>query len=132
MDTIIVKRDGKAPVVVLKPVGEINMATFPAINTAARAEIDAGNRNMVIDLTAVPYMTSAGIRLLNGLFKLLRTNAPAENDAALSKGLRDGTFKFPHLKLVNPSESVHDVIKTTGLDMVFDIYGTVDEALASF
>ena len=132
METVIVKRDGKAPVVVFKPIGEINMATYPALNAAAHAEYDAGNRNMIIDLSAVPYMTSAGIRLLNSLFKLLRTNAPAESDAAMSQGVRDGTFKFPHLKLVNPSESVHDVIKTSGMDMIFDIYGTVDEALDSF
>jgi anti-anti-sigma regulatory factor len=132
MDIVVYKPEGKPPITVLRVTEEINMATYPKVDASARSEITAGARNMVLDLTGVPYMTSAGIRLLNGLFKLLRGNSPAESDEAMAKGLRDGTFKSPHLKLAGPNAAVHDVIRISGLDMLIAVYPTVDEAVASF
>jgi anti-anti-sigma regulatory factor len=132
MDIIVFKSEGALPVAVLRVGEEINMSTSAKIDSAARAEIAAGTRNLVVDLTNVPYMTSAGIRLLTGLFKLLRGNSPEESDEAMSAGLRDGTFKSPHLKLVNPNQLVREVLQTSGLDMLLAIYPTVDEAVTSF
>lgn len=132
MDIVVYKSENKPVIAVLRVAEEINMASFQKIDAAARAEISGGARNLVIDLTNVPYMTSAGIRLLNGLFKLLRADTPAESDEAISKGVRAGTFKSPHLKLVNPNASVHEVLKTSGMDMLLAIYPTVEEAVASF
>ncbi len=131
MDIHIIKHEGKPSVAVLIPKTEINMATFPAIDDAARAEHANGTHHLVIDLSHVPYMTSAGIRLLNGLFKVFRAGDPAESDAALSKGFREGNFTSMHLKLVNPNESVREVLKTSGLDMVISAYPTVEDAVSS-
>jgi anti-anti-sigma regulatory factor len=132
MDIVVYKSENKPIIAVLRVAEEINMASFPKIDAAARAEISSGTRNVVIDLTGVPYMTSAGIRLLNGLFKLLRQDTPAESDEAISQGVRDGSFHSPHLKLVNPNASVREVLKTSGMDMLLAIYPTVEEAVASF
>jgi anti-anti-sigma regulatory factor len=127
----IIKRDGTPPVAVLKPNTEINMSTYGGIDTAARAEHANGLRYLIIDMSNVPYMTSAGIRLLNSLFKLYRAGDPTEDDAALSKGFREGNFTSTHLKLVNPNDSVREVLKTSGLDMVLTTYANVDEAINS-
>jgi anti-anti-sigma regulatory factor len=132
MDIVVYKFEDKPQVAVIRVNEEINMASYSRINTAARAEAAAGAHNIVIDLTSVPYITSAGIRLLNGLFKLLRTGAPAESAEAMNQGVRDGTFHSPHLKLVNPNESVHEVLRTSGMDMLLSIYPNVEEAVASF
>lgn len=132
MDIVVYKSESKPVVAVLRVAEEINMASYAKIDAAARAEVASGTHNLVIDLTHVPYMTSAGIRLLNGLFKLLRQNTPAESDEAISQGVRDGTYKSPHLKLANPSASVHEVLKTSGMDMLLAIYPTAEEAVASF
>jgi anti-anti-sigma factor len=132
MDIVVYKQENKPVIAVVRVNEEINMATFSKIDTAVRAEIAGGTRNLVIDLTGVPYMTSAGIRLLNSLFKLLRQDTPAESDDAISQGVRDGTFKSPHLKLVNPNASVHEVLKTSGMDMLIAIYPTVEAAVTSF
>ena len=50
----------------------------------------------------------------------------------MSKGLRDGTFKSPHLKLVAPNPTVHEVLKVSGFDMYLEIHRNLKEALASF
>jgi anti-anti-sigma regulatory factor len=132
MDIVVYKPESKPAIAVLHVVEEINMASYARIDSAARAEVASGTHNLVIDLTHVPYMTSAGIRLLNGLFKFLRQDTPAESDEAISQGVRDGTFKSPHLKLVNPNASVREVLKTSGMDMLLAIYPTVEAAVASY
>ena len=50
----------------------------------------------------------------------------------MKQGLRDGTFKSPHLKLVNPTRHVREVLSMAGLDMFLEIYPNLKDALASF
>jgi len=66
------------------------------------------------------------------LFTMLRGDTPAESDAAMKQGLRDGTFKSPHLKLVNPTRHVREVLSMAGLDMFLEIHPNLKDALASF
>ena len=132
MNITISQEMGKIPVTVFRLEGDINMESAPQIEEQARQAHAAGMRNMVIDLTDVAYMSSAGIRLLNGLFNMLRTDTPAERPEAMHQGMLAGTFKSPHLKLVNPTKRVMEVLKMAGLDMFLEIHRNVKDAVASF
>jgi len=77
-------------------------------------------------------MSSAGLRTLHGLFELLRGDSPAESSEAMRKGLADGTFKSPHLKLLNPSPRVREVLKISGYDMFLEVHTSLERAVASF
>jgi anti-anti-sigma factor len=125
-------QQARVPVTVLKIKGEINTNTFEQLQTQADRACEAGARDMVIDLSDVPYVSSAGLRALHHIFTLLRADTPQESDEAMSKGLRDGTFKSPHLKLVKPNERVQEVLKVAGFDMYLSIYHDLRSALASF
>jgi anti-anti-sigma regulatory factor len=120
------------PVTVFHVTGEINTQTHEQLHAAMKQARDAGARNMVLDMTDVPYMSSAGLRLLSAVMKMLRTDAPYESADAMSKGIRAGTFTSPHLKLVNPSPLVKEVLHTSGLDMVLQIFRSVDDAVSTF
>ena len=87
---------------------------------------------MLLDLSQVAYVSSAGIRALHSIFKLLRTEAPEESNEAIQRGLRDGTFKSPHLKLLNPTPRVLEILTMAGKDMLLEIHHNRAEALASF
>jgi len=121
-----------APVTVFHVKGEINTQTHEMLHTAMKQAYDAGARNIIIDMTEVPYMSSAGLRLLSSMMKLLRGDAPYESPEEMSKGIRAGTYTSPHLKLVNPTPLVKEVLHASGLDMVLQIFRTVDEALSTF
>lgn len=112
--------------------GEINTHTYETLQSAMQQAHAAGAKDMVLDLTDVPYMSSAGLRLLSAMIKLLRTDAAAESAEAMSQGIRAGTFTSPHLKLVNPSQLVYEVLHTSGLDMLLQIFRTVDDAISTF
>jgi len=120
------------PVTLFKVKGEVNTNSYELLQARADQEHAAGMRDLVLDLSQVPYVSSAGLRALHHIFMLLRAPTPEESDAAMSKGLRDGTFRSPHLKLLSPSPAVREILKVSGFDMYMQSYDTLEEALASF
>ena len=132
MEITVSNEQGRVPVTVFHVKGDINMNTSDQLMTQARQAIESGARDVVLDFSEVPYISSAGIRILNSLFSMLRGDTPAESDAAMKQGLRDGTFKSPHLKLVNPTRHVREVLSMAGFDMFLEIHPNLKDALASF
>lgn len=122
----------KVPIVVLDIGGEIDASSYEALEAAAREAYAAGDRYLLLDLTDVPYISSSGLRAMHRIFTLLRSEATAESDAAMRKGLRDGSFTSAHLKLLNPQPAVKDVLKTAGFDMYLEMYNDRAAALAAF
>lgn len=123
---------GQRPVTIFHIHGEINVASYQQLEQQAREAQAAGMRDLILDLADVNYVSSAGIRAIDNLFKLLRTDAPEESSEAMRRGLRDGTFKSPHLKLLNPNPRVLEALTIAGVDMLLEVYHDRQKALASF
>ncbi len=132
MEITTQKQAGRVPVTVFHVKGDIDGSTYEQVQTQIEQAVQAGAHDIVLDLSEVGFLSSAGIRMLSHLFKLLRGNLPQESDAAMKQGVRDGTFKSPHLKLAGPNPRVTEVIKVSGLDMMIDSYRSVPEAVDSF
>jgi anti-anti-sigma factor len=132
MDIEISHAQGRKPITVFRIRGEINVTSYLQLEQQAREAHAAGTRDLILDLTEVPYVSSAGIRALDNIFKLLRTDAPEESSEAMRQGLRDGTFKSPHLKLVNLSPRVLDALTIAGVDMLLEMHRTLPDAIESF
>ena len=132
MEITVSREQGRVPITVFHVRGDINMATSDELQRQVRQAFEDGMRDLVLDLSDVPYMSSAGIRALNDMFRLLRGSSPAESDDAVKKGLSDGTFKSLHLKLVNPNRHVQEVLGMSGVDMFLEIHRNVKDAVASF
>lgn len=93
--------------------GRIDSTNANELGEALNAAIDAGRTQIVIDLSNVEYMSSAGLR---------------ELVAALKK-VKRGTGD---LRLASPSERVMEVLELAGLDSIFEIYPNQVEAVGSF
>ncbi len=132
MDIVVAQVQGRVPVTVFHIKGEINVGSADQLLADARKAYDAGTRNLLLDLREVPYITSAGLRTVHQIFQMLRGDEPKESADAVSKGLRDGTFKSPHLKLLNPTDNVLEVLKTSGFDMYLDIFHDFRSAVDSY
>jgi len=132
MEITVSQEQGRVPVTVLRIKGDVNAASADQFQAQARQAYDEGTRNMLIDLSQVRLMSSAGLRVLHTIFIMLRSDVPEENDAAVRKGLADGTFKSPHLKLLNPSKNNREVLRTAGFDMFLEIHDDLKQAVASF
>lgn len=123
---------GRVPVTVFQLKGDLDANTYEQLESRAREAHAAGVRDLVLDLAGVPYISTAGIRAINNIFNLLRTATPTEDDNAIRRGLQDGTFKSPHLKLLNPAPRVAEVLSMAGVDMFLEIHSDLGVAVASF
>src|SRR5688572_8432389 len=116
---------GRVPVTVFQLRGDLDTSTHEQLEIEADRAVKAGARDIVLDLTNVRFISSMGLRTLHKLYVLLRTADARETDAAVAKAVRAGTFASPHLKIVNPTAQVLEILKLAGYDMIFQVHRTV-------
>ena len=72
------------------------------------------------------------MRVLQEVFNKLREVSTGESDKEMYRQINDGSFKSPHLKLLNPTKEVMEVLKMSGFDMLVSIEHDLKAAVASF
>ena len=96
-------------VVVISPVGKLNMVHANRLREAVSESIALGHFKFVIDLSKVDFLDSSGLGALIGSLKLARQ---AEGD----------------VRIVAPNEQVKMVLKLTNMDRIFAAYPTLENA----
>jgi anti-sigma B factor antagonist len=101
--------DDKSYVIALA--GEVDLYTAPEFKQQLLDVIGQGAKDVVVDFSETTFIDSTTLGVLVGGVKRLRTN--------------DG-----QLSLVCSDRNITKIFEITGLDRVFTIYGSRDEALA--
>lgn len=120
LSIMVGEEQGSVPVTVMRLEGDIDAATHVTLKDKAEEVIQGGARNILLDLSGVAYMGSAGFRALHAISNMLDPEGAT------------GMSKSKQLKLLNPTEDVSRVIKTLGFDVYLDIFTDRSEAIASF
>jgi anti-anti-sigma factor len=97
---------------ILRLQGYLDGHTFMDLERKVDALLKAGKHRLVIELSALSYIASAGVGVFINSQHLAR-----------SKG---GT-----VQLVNPSASVREIFSILGLGSIFTIHDTVDQGVAA-
>lgn len=134
MDIQVHTENGRVPVTVMHVHGNIDSSTYQEFETKAEELIKDGARFMLVDLSHAGFVSSAGFRALNHIFKKLREVHPEANlsDEAMKKGISAGTYKSPHLKLLKMSPETRTAFEMSGFDMYIDTFTDLNTAVASF
>jgi anti-anti-sigma factor len=132
MEIRVSNQQGRVPVTVFHIVGDVDTNTYQQLQAQAEQAHAAGASNIVLDLSQAGYVSSAGIRAINHIYTLLRTNAPAESDEAVRQGIKAGTFRSPHLKLARLNKRVSEALTNAGVDMFLEFHPDLAAAVASF
>ena len=134
MEIKVSTENARVPITVMHIDGNLDAATYNAFQAKADELIKSGARYILVDLSHSPFVSSAGLRALNHIFKQLGAIHPDASlgEEELKKGISAGTYKSPHLKLVNLSDDTRTVFKTTGFDMYIEIFDDLKTAIASF
>jgi len=95
---------------VLSVEGELDLASAPKLKWALADVLDAGARQLVVDLSRVTFIDSTALGVLVGVHR------------SLGSGMRMG-IACSHPDVLN-------IFELTGLDATFDMFSTFDDALA--
>ena len=98
--------------VVLTVLGDLDMAGAPALRQAVVAEVTGGTRLLVLDLTAVDFLDSAGLGAVVGGLRRLRAH--------------DGD-----LMVVCPEPRIRRVFESCDLDRVFVLHPDVGSVISA-
>jgi anti-anti-sigma factor len=127
----ISQEQGRVPVTIFQIQGDIDADSYEELYTKAEEAYQAGMRHLLLDLTKVKYLGSAGLSTFHQIFNMLRDATP-EDDKAMKRGLMDGSYKSAHFKLLNPSREVANILSMSGFDMFLEIHTNRKKAIASF
>jgi anti-sigma B factor antagonist len=100
--------DGERHVLAVR--GEIDLFTAPELKQVLAESIEAGRIRIIVDLTDTTFLDSTALGVLIGAVKRLRS--------------RDGG-----LAIVNIDENIAKTFEITGLDQIFTIVPTREEAI---
>lgn len=108
---------GRIPVTVLELQGRINLGNTMELEKTAKQAFDSGARDMLIDMSKAPSLTSAAIRSILVIHKML-----SDKDQE----------KTRHLKLLSPTPHVWKVLEVAGLLDYIEVFTNLEEAVSSF
>ena len=132
MQLKVTTENARVPVTVVHTDGNIDSASYEAFLSGVEDAINKGARHVLIDLSNVPFVSSAGLRALNILLNRLRALTPDVSDEDMKKGISSGTYKSPHLKLLNPSKATSTTLESSGFSMFISVFHDLKTAIASF
>ena len=95
---------------VVKLVGDIDGSTAPAAQQAIMPLIQPGCK-IVLDMTEVPFMSSAGLRMLLVVYRQSAASG--------------------HVVLVGLSDEIKETMEMTGFLEFFQLADTIDEGIAA-
>ena len=104
---------GGRTVQVVRIAGDLDAHTFPALQDALERLVVEGARAIVIDCTALAYVSSAGL----GVLKKMVLEARASGG---------------DIRLAALSEKIHNIVNLLGFSKIIQTFASVDEAVSSF
>lgn len=106
------------PVTVFRLRGWLDAQSEEQLLEAARIAYDDGARYLLIDMTDLDTLTSAGMRALQKVYQIFTP--------------RGDQFKMAHLKLCNAPPQIYNVLGITGFLQNIPMYESQAAALQSF
>jgi anti-anti-sigma factor len=110
--------EASVPVTVFYLRGWLDSQSEEQLLETARLAYDEGARYLLIDMSDLDTLTSAGMRALQKVYQIF---TPKEDH-----------FKVAHLKLCNAPPQIYNVLGITGFLQNIPMYESMDTALDSF
>ncbi len=119
MDILVSQETARVPVTIFRVQGLLNLGTAEQLESRAQQVYDIGARYLLVDLSGVTSLTSAGLRVVLAVIKLFGT---AEDKGKVSRTV----------KLAGPPPNILQVLKIAGFDSFVEIHDDAAKAVASF
>ena len=119
---------GEVSVTILHLNGHLHGSTEHQLVDRARQAYEDGSKHLLLDLSGLEVLSSAGLRAIHHIFNLLTPPA----DVEIIHQHREEPYKSPYVKLVCPSPDIYYILNITGFLQNLLIYNNMEDAVNSF
>jgi anti-anti-sigma factor len=119
---------GEVSVTILHLSGHLHGNTEQQLVDRAQQAYEDGSTHILLDLSGLEVLTSAGLRAIHNIFNLLTP----QSDLTVIRQHGEEPYKSPYFKLVCPNPDVYYILNIAGFLQNILIYNNMDEAVNSF
>ena len=119
---------GDISVTILHLSGHLHGATEQDLLDHARQAYEDGARHLLLDLSDLEVLSSAGLRAIHSVFNLFTP----QSDKEIIHAHHEEPYKSPYMKLACPDPQINNVLNIAGFLQSIIIYNSLDEAIKSF
>jgi anti-anti-sigma factor len=136
MNIIVTLKQGRVPVTILQLIGKLDGSNYMELIEEARRAYINGVSELLIDLSQLTFMSSAGLAAIHKTTLMFRGVPMAEDESgwasyhAIDRDRGNGIQK--HVKLLSPQTEVANLLDISGFNSLFEIHTDLDSAVASF
>jgi anti-anti-sigma regulatory factor len=128
MEITVDLHQANEPVAVMRLRGGIDASNFVQIVDKAQEIYQNPARNLILDLSEVPSISSTGLAAIHKV-ALVYSGVP---DQMKHPDLTHNSNARKHVKLLSPQPSVEQELETAGLKLFFKVFRDLESALKSF
>jgi anti-anti-sigma regulatory factor len=136
MEITVSQEQGRVTVAAIHITGHLDGQTYQSLISKAREVVEAGTQNILLDLSDLTYISSAGLVSLHTIALMTRGEDLPDPEQGWStlKSMdrtRDGGMQ-KHLKLLNPRPEITSVLEMVGFSEFFEVFTDKKAAINSF
>jgi anti-anti-sigma factor len=135
MEINVTQEKGKVPVSAVHIKGDLDASSYLELVNTAQKLYNVGVRSLLLNLTDLAFISSAGLASLHIVTKMFRGETANLEDGwgtykEIDRERESGLQK--NVKLLNPSPKVDKVLDMVGFKQFFEVFSDLDEAVQSF
>ncbi len=136
MEITVSTLEGPVPVTVIQPHGDVDASNYAQLVSKVESLQKDGARDFILDLSDVPFMSSAGLVALHSIAIMLRGERPTDPQSgwaalkSIDRSREAGIQR--HVKLLSPQQYVAETFDKAGFTQFFQVFTDVKQAAASF
>lgn len=134
MEITVSFHQANEPVALMNIKGNVDASNYIKIVNKAQEIYNNPVRNLILDLSEVPFISSAGLVAIHKI-ALIYSGGKQEVEQEGKETRPDFTHNAnarKRVKLLNPQPDVDKTLETTGLKLFFKVFDNLDTALKSF
>jgi anti-anti-sigma regulatory factor len=128
MNITVSLEQAREPVAVMRLQGDIDASNFVQVVDKAREIYRNPARNLILDLSEVPNISTTGLVAIHKI-ALLYSGLP---ETMTHPDLTHSSTARKHVKLLSPQPAVDKALETAGLKLFFKVFDDLESALQSF
>ena len=119
---------GDVSVSVFHLAGHLHGPTEQDLLDCARQAFEDGTRHILLDMSDLEVLSSAGLRAIQNIFRLFTP----QSDMAVMRQRDEGPYKSPYLKIVSAKPEIYYTLSITGFLQNILIFNNLKDATDSF